>query len=75
MPRRHRSYQQAGNGANAGPDGETKRVIVDASNMAHAIGKSAARLANVRLIRDRIIRYMIVADEVVLQRRGKRRAR
>ena len=91
-----------------GPRPESERVIVDASNVAHAGEKNSARLANVRLtnadyfilafareldasvlsndrfkdriarfpdVRDRIIRYMIVAGEVVLERRTKRRGR
>jgi hypothetical protein len=37
-----------------GPRPESERVIVDASNVAHASEKSSARLANVRLIRDRL---------------------
>src|SRR5688572_32907718 len=37
-----------------GPRPESERVIVDASNVAHATEKNTARLANVRLIRDHL---------------------
>jgi hypothetical protein len=37
-----------------GPRPESERVIIDASNVAHASEKSTARLANVRLVRDRL---------------------
>ena len=37
-----------------GPRPESERVIVDASNVAHATEKTSARLANVRLIRDKL---------------------
>ena len=37
-----------------GPRPGSERVIVDASNVAHASEKTSARLANVRLIRDRL---------------------
>ena len=37
-----------------GPRPESERVIVDASNVAHSTEKTAPRLANVRLIRDRL---------------------
>src|SRR5215218_10137187 len=38
----------------ADPRPKSERVIVDASNVAHATEKDAPRLANVRLIRDRL---------------------
>ena len=37
-----------------GPRPESERVIVDASNVAHATEKHTARLANVKLIRDHL---------------------
>ena len=45
------------NGARApetGPRPESERVIVDASNVAHSTEKLAPKLANVRLVRDRL---------------------
>ena len=37
-----------------GPRPESERVIVDASNVAYASEQNSARLANVRLVRDRL---------------------
>jgi hypothetical protein len=41
-------------GPSARPRPESERVIVDASNVAHASEQSSARLANVRLVRDHL---------------------
>ena len=50
----------------SGPRPQSERVIVDASNVAHATEKSSARLANVRLVRDRLTQEgltpILVAD-------------
>ena len=49
-----------------GPRPQSERVIVDASNVAHSTEKSSARLANVRLVRDRLtedgLTPILVAD-------------
>ena len=48
------------------PRPQSERVIVDASNVAHSTEKSSARLANVRLVRDRLtedgLTPILVAD-------------
>lgn len=50
----------------AGPRPKSERVIVDASNVAHSTEKISARLANVRLVRDRLtedgLTPILVAD-------------
>ena len=50
----------------SGPRPQSERVIVDASNVAHSTEKSSARLANVRLVRDRLtedgLTPILVAD-------------
>ena len=40
--------------ARIGPRPRSERVIVDASNVAHSTEKAAPRLANVKLVRDRL---------------------
>ena len=50
----------------AGPRPRSERVIVDASNVAHSTEKTAPKLANVRLVRDRLtedgLTPILVAD-------------
>ena len=52
--------------AKTGPRPQSERVIVDASNVAHSTEKMSARLANVRLVRDRLtedgLTPILVAD-------------
>jgi len=57
-PRRGRRKEVPNGAANerptTGPRPESERVIVDASNVAYASEQNSARLANVRLVRDRL---------------------
>ena len=52
--------------AEIGPRPKSERVIVDASNVAHSTEKLAPKLANVRLVRDRLtedgLTPILVAD-------------
>ena len=63
---RRRPTPNADRLAKAGPRPQSERVIVDASNVAHSTEKSSARLANVRLVRDRLtedgLTPILVAD-------------
>jgi hypothetical protein len=61
--------KEAPNGSSpreAGPRPKSERVIVDASNVAHSTEKAAPKLANVRLVRDRLtedgLTPILVAD-------------
>ena len=51
---RRKEVPDAAVSARPGPRPKSERVIVDASNVAHATEKTAPRLANVRLVRDRL---------------------
>jgi len=63
---RRRETPNATRPARPGPRPESERVIVDASNVAHSTEKSSARLANIRLVRDRLtedgLTPILVAD-------------
>jgi len=63
---RRRETPNANRPARPGPRPESERVIVDASNVAHSTEKSSARLANIRLVRDRLtedgLTPILVAD-------------
>jgi len=63
---RRRPTPNADRLAKAGPRPQSERVIVDASNVAHSTEKSSARLANIRLVRDRLtedgLTPILVAD-------------
>ena len=58
--------------ARPGPRPKSERVIVDASNVAHATEKTSPRLANVRLVRDRLtldgMTPILVADAALRHR-------
>jgi Zc3h12a-like Ribonuclease NYN domain len=63
---RRKETPNANQPAKAGPRPESERVIIDASNVAHSTEKNAPRLANVRLVRDRLtedgLTPILVAD-------------
>jgi Zc3h12a-like ribonuclease protein len=68
-PPRRGKRREAPNGKRppeSGPRPQSERVIVDASNVAHSTEKSAARLGNVQLVRDRLtedgLTPILVAD-------------
>ena len=63
---RRRETPNANRPVKAGPRPQSERVIVDASNVAHSTERNSARLANVRLVRDRLtedgLTPILVAD-------------
>jgi Zc3h12a-like ribonuclease protein len=63
---RRREVPNAARSAKLRPRPQSERVIVDASNVAHSSEKNSARLANVRLVRDRLtedgLTPILVAD-------------
>jgi len=63
---RRKETPNANQPAKVGPRPQSERVIVDASNVAHSTEKKSARLANVRLVRDRLtedgLTPILVAD-------------
>jgi hypothetical protein len=69
---RRKDVPDADVSARPGPRPKSERVIVDASNVAHATEKTSPRLANVRLVRDRLtldgMTPILVADAALRHR-------